>query len=871
MHSRRFLPRAILGLVALACCGAAAAKGLYPTQFIDTLNSPAAVVMADVNGDGKMDIVEIGSDQTIAVLLGKGDGTFDPPNAYYVTGTAATPEALVVADVNGDGKPDIIVVNNAIATVSVLLGNGDGTFKAQTAAEAAAGKGTPAPSYPVGNGVISVAVADLDGDGFGDIVTADFTDNTVSILMNKGNGTFKPRTTVLVGNGPDYVTTADMNKDGKPDILVSDSNDNGFTELLGNGDGTFQLQPEISVSAKPAQATLQMLVVGDFNNDGNLDVISTNTDPNSNVVMYYPGKGDGSFGPPRAIVTGLDTLYLQVARLNGPGSALCLMAGSAASSTLNVMLGNGTGGFTTGTQYPAPGLTTGLTVQSFAAADVTSDGKPDIVVVNSTGGFMQVMFNDGTAHFHLQNSYDLGSVPSDVQTADLNGDGHKDIVETNSADGSVGVLLGNGDGTFQKMVSYRVGSHPQRLMLADVNGDGILDAVTANNGDNTVSVLIGNGDGTFQAARNFSAGPNPVDVAVADMDRDGKKDIIVGNATVNTVSILRGNGSGGFAAPVSYPAGSQINGLAVGDVNHDGFPDVVTVGGNVAVLLNDGKGALIPVVLNKNGLSVYSYAAIGNRITLRDVNNDGNLDMLISDYSNSELTVLLGNHFGFFTRSALVSPTCANPGNLAVADLNDDGNLDVVMSCVGSSTIGVLLGDGQGSFISNSFASEIDPRGVAIGDFNEDGQPDVAVINGGSDNMNVLLQIPGIVAHDRKPVTASMPFAVPDSINPVDGSFLASDPDGDALTFVIVEQPAEGTVTYVASTGDFSYQANPGFVGRDTMTFEVSDGVKVSNVSAVNITVSGSSGSSKSRLGAIPLPLLPLLGLFALLRRRRRD
>ena len=869
MHSRRFLPSAVLGLAALACCGAAGAKGLYPTQFIDTLNSPAAVVMADVNGDGKQDIIEIGSDQTVAVLLGNGDGTFNSPNAYYVTGTATTPEALAVADVNGDGKPDIIVVNNAVATVSVLLGNGDGTFKAQTADQAALGHGTPAPSYTVGAGVISVTLADLDGDGFLDIVTADFTDNTISVLMNKGNGTFQPRTTVLVGNGPDFVTTADMNKDGKADILVSDSNDNAFTVLLGKGDGTFTLLPEVSVSARPAQPTLQMVVVGDFNNDGNLDVISTNTDPNSSVVMYYPGKGDGNFGAPHAIVTGLDTLYLQIARLNGPGSALCLIAGSAASSTLNVLLGNGQGGFAPGTQYPAPGLTTALTVQSFATADVTADGKPDMVVVNSTGGFLQVMFNDGTAHFHLSNSYALGTTPSDAQTADLNGDGHKDMLVTNSADGSVGVLLGNGDGTFHRMHTYKVGSHPQRLMLADVNGDGILDAVTANNGDGTVSVLIGNGDGTFQAARNFPAGANPVDVAVADVDRDGKKDIIVGNATVNTVSILRGNGSGGFAAPVSYPAGSQINGLAVGDVNHDGFPDVVTVGGNVAVLLNDGTGALIPITLNQNGLSVFSYAAIGNRITLRDVNNDGNLDILISDYSNSELTVLLGNHFGFFTRSALVSPTCANPGNLAVADLNADGNLDVVMSCVGSSTVGVLLGDGQGSFISNAYASELDPRGVAIADFNEDGQPDVAVVNGGSDNMNVLLQIPGIVAADKKPVTASEPFSVPDSVNPVDGVFLASDPDGDPLTFVLVQQPAEGTVTYDATTGDFSYLANPGYVGPDTMTFEVSDGVKVSNVSSVNITVSGTSSGSKSRLGGMPLPLLPLLGLFALLRRRR--
>lgn len=885
MHSSRFLPSAALGLAALACCGAAGAKGLYPTQFTDTLNSPGAVVIADVNGDGFPDLVEIGADQTIAVLLNKGDGTFRAPVEYYVTLSAATsstgpqPKALAVADVNGDGKPDIVAVNTGDSTVSVLLGNGDGTFQAQTAEEAAKGKGKAAPSYAVGQGVTSLAVADLNGDGKPDIVTADFTDNTVSVLLNKGNGTFAARSTMLVGNGPDFVTVADLNKDGKADIVVSDSGDNSFNVLLNKGNGAFTLQPEIQVGPLPAQSTLQMTVVGDFNNDGNLDVISTNTDPNSDVVMFYPGNGNGGFGAPHAIVTGLRTLNLQAAALHGTGTTLDLVAGNFAAGIVHVLFGTGKGTFVSSTQYPAFGLDTALANQPFAVGDVNGDGKPDIATVNATGGFVQVMYNDGTAHFHPDHSYNLGATPADVQTADLNGDGHMDVAELNAADGTLGVRLGNGDGTFQALQTYPVGSHPVRLTLADVNGDGIMDAITANNdgSSGTVSVLIGVGDGTFQPAQSWPAGANPVDVAVADMDQDGKPDIVVANATVNTVSILYEKSftptTATFSAPKAFPAGSQINALAAGDVDRDGFPDVVTVGGNLAVLRNDGKGGLLPIVLDKNGVSQDSYAAIGNRVILKDVNDDHQPDILIADSSNSEIIVLLGNRLGYFTRPVpFLSATCGNPNNLAAADLNGDGHVDVVVSCAGSSAVGVLLGNGRGTFISSPYAAEVDPRGVAIADFDEDGHPDVVVINGGSDNMNVLLQIPGVVASDNRPITVNSPLFVQGSVTPVDGIFEASDPDGDPLTYALIDPPAFGTLSFDSTTGDYAYLADPGYVGSDSMSFEVSDGVKISKIATVSINVKaagGSGGGKHGFLGALALPMLPLLGLLAFLRRRR--
>ncbi|HEY4127698.1 MAG TPA: FG-GAP-like repeat-containing protein [Gammaproteobacteria bacterium] len=871
MHSRRLLPGYALGLAALAYCGVVSAKGLYPTQFFSTLNGPAAVVNADVNGDGKLDLVEIGTDQTIAVLINNGDGTFKSPIAYYVAGTQ--PEALAVADLNRDGNVDIVVVDSTDNNISVLLGVGDGTFKAQTADQAANSVGTPVPTYPTGLDPVAITIADLNGDGVPDVITANFNDNTLSVLIGRGDGTLKPEEVVPVGVGPIFVAVADMNNDGKPDILVNNNLDDNIGVLLNAGGGAFKAMTTTRLGPQLPTSQLQMMVVGDFNRDGKQDVITTSTDVNGDSVIYLPGLGDGRFKPGHFIETGLQSTYLAVADVDGDGLQ-DLIAGSLANGTVRVLRGNSNGGFGSGVDYPANGIAGALEVQGLTVADFRGTGKPDIAVVNADASLMQLLYNDGTGHFHLQNSYTTGNTPSDVQTADLNGDGHLDLVETDSADNTLSVRLGNGDGTFQVQQTFKVGANPQRVLLADLNGDGILDAVTVNSGDNSVSVLLGDGLGGFGAAHDFEAGSNAVDIGIADMDHDGKLDLVVANAVVNTVSILRGNGDGTFRARVSYPSSTQINGLAVGDVEQDGFPDVVTVGGNVAVLKNDHKGGLITPTLNHSGTSVDIYGAVGVRVSLADVNNNHHLDILIADSSDSELVVMTGNGKGFFATVPSPFPTCANPRSITVADLNADSDPDVVVSCSGSSAVGVMLGNGKGGFLSSPYATEIGPRGVAIGDFDEDGQPDLAVVNGDSDDVNVMTEIHGVVAADQAPRALPTALVIPDGRQPAISFFPALDVDGDTLTYVVTTLPLDGTLSYGTTTGIFNYQANTGVTGLDTMSFQVSDGVKLSNIATIPINVQknpvGDSGGGHSFLGAFWLPMLPLLGLFLGLRRRRR-
>src|SRR5208337_4210183 len=206
------------------------AGGIY-TEF---------VAAADVNNDGKPDLLVANTlSNTVGVLLGKGDGTFRPVVTYPTGGTM--PNAVAVADVNGDSTPDLIATNSNSGTVGVLLGNGDGTFQ-------------PVKTYGAGGAwPISLAVADVDGDGKLDVVVANLDTDTAGVLIGNGDGSFQPAVTYSLGNfGVASITVADINRDGKPDLIlancdlgddntcIDEKRDGAVSVLLGNGDGTFE-------------------------------------------------------------------------------------------------------------------------------------------------------------------------------------------------------------------------------------------------------------------------------------------------------------------------------------------------------------------------------------------------------------------------------------------------------------------------------------------------------------------------------------------------------------------------------------------------------------------------------------------------------
>jgi hypothetical protein len=812
-----------------------------PTYGSGGEDAYSVVALADVNGDGKPDMVVTNycanssncTNGSVSVLLGNGDGTFQTAVSYASGGQWTT--SVAVADVNGDGKPDLLVTNLcasntncANGSVSVLLGNGDGTF--QTAVSFGSG----------GEDTWSVAVADVNGDGKPDLlVTNVCTSNSncevgsVSVLLGNGDGTFE--TAVSYGSGGEStrsVAVGDVNGDGKPDLLVTNqctSNSNcangTVSVLLGNGDGTFQTAVSYGSGGEDAFS----VAVGDVNGDGKPDLLVTNVCGSSNCeagsVSVLLGNGDGTFQPAVSYGSGGEQTYsVAVADVNGDGKPdvvvtnYCANAGSCANGSVSVLLGNGDGTFQTAVSYGSGGAY----VWSVAVGDVNEDGKPDLVLANicasntnCANGSMAVLLGNGDGTFQAAVNYGPGGYAAySVAAADVNGDGKPDLVVANGcassgncASGSVGVLLGNGDGTFQTAASYGSGGYyALSVAVADINGDGKPDLVVANdctNNDNcangSVSVLLGNGDGTFQTAVSYSSGGQyPYSVAVADVNGDGKPDLIVANecgsnCENNSVSVLLGNGDGTFQTAVSYSSGGLYAfSVAVADVNGDGKPDLLVTNecfssgncanGSVSVLLGNGDGTFQTAVSYGSGGEDAWGVAVG------DMNGDGKPDLVVanecasSGCANGSVSVLLGNGDGTFqTALATSTPELGGVQSLAVADFNGDGRLDVAS---GAGNV-LLLGNGDGTFQTPYTLGASGP-GIAVGDFNLDGRPDLAV--GG---VTILLNVStGFVSATTASASAS----------PNPASFGQSVTITATITSAFNAGPLTGTVTFYDGT-----------------------------------------------------------------------
>ena len=456
----------------------------------------AALAVGDFNGDGKPDLAVADVDiycycpGSLSILLGNGDGTFQPPFTYPAGSGAA---AVATGDFNGDGKLDVVLANYGFAgegqTVSVLLGNGDGTFQ-------------PAVDYTVQGSPVSVAVADFNGDGKLDLAVANFSGyGILSILLGNGDGTFQPQIEISVSIDPDAVAAGDLNGDGMPDLIVAGTyvapGGNTVFVLLGNGDGTFQ-----PPTGYPAEADAFALALADFNRDGHLDVAVADAsggrgNPATPGITILLGKGDGSLEPAGTYVSFGNNQSLAVADFDHDGK-LDLATGTG--EAVDVLRGNGKGHFQEANSYAAGRYPSSITV-----ADFDQDGALDVAVANNAGASVFKGNGDGTFQPAVSHTVPGGAVF--IAGVDLNHDGKPDLAMANYGDSAVTIMLGNGDGTFQAPVTYPVGAGPETLVVGDFNGDHNLDIAVTGFDDptGTVSLLLGNGDGTFRASSGVPA------------------------------------------------------------------------------------------------------------------------------------------------------------------------------------------------------------------------------------------------------------------------------------------------------------------------------------------------------------------------------
>ena len=330
----------------------------------------------------------------------------------------------------------------------------------------------------------------------------------------------------------------------------------------------------------------QAIVVGDFNNDGNLDYLVASLNTSTATIML--GNGSGTFtaatqgGQPYSPPAGSSPEAAVVADFNGDGNLDIAFANSA-SNGVTVLLGNGDGTFTAAAN---PAVAYGAAI---AVGDFNADGIPDLAVSNNPSGYaVTILLGNGDGTFKVGSSVAVPQwsvTPQGIVAMDFNGDGKADLAvtsaNTNSSNYVVTILLGNGDGTFTLGQAYNTGNGDQSIVGGDFTGDGIPDLAVANYYDATVTILVGNGDGTFGAPAAQVAlpatGAGPFAIVAGDFNNDGKLDLATANFHASTVTILLGNGDGTFTAASSVPAtGSGPDGIVAGDFNGDGLLDIIT-------------------------------------------------------------------------------------------------------------------------------------------------------------------------------------------------------------------------------------------------------------------------------------------------------
>lgn len=756
------------------------ATGVGPTAALSLTSTfpisggAATVAVADLNGDGKPDVIVAHQGGTISVFLNTtAPGATTPSfSSEQIFSAGTIPLSVATADLNGDGKPDIIVADYQGNSVSVLMNT--------TVTGASIASFAPQQIFLAGPGPHSVVTADMNGDGKADIVVANYNNDTISVLLNTtpvgaSNPTFAVQQNFSTGSGPWSIAIADVDGDGKPDVVSANYGENSISVLLNTtspSNTTATFAPQLRF---PTELGPQYLAIIDVNGDGRTDIAVAGDYSNSTSVLLnetVPGTSMILFSPSELVNS---APYISgrpmVGDVNGDGKPDLVLSGY--SQGIVEVLTN-----TTAPGAALPSFARQQIIPSIVAAegvavcDVNNDGKLDVVAVS--GSEVGVHLNATTSSrplpvFDPEQTFPVGQDAYAIAVADLNGDGRPDMAVASSYANAASTLVNSTEPGWGTLLlgqdqEFSAGSGPHSIAVSDLTMDGKPDLILANYYSNTLSVFAntttqGASTLSFSAPQSLATGANPWAVVSADINGDGKPDLLVTNFYDGTASVFLNNSTPGastptFSAPQTITIGPFVRSAGFSDLNGDGKPDLVisySSSNLVNVLLNTtAPGSMVATFATHQTFPVgtFPYA-----IAIADINGDGKPDVVASNYGDNTVSVLLNT-----TVPGALTPTFGSqqvfavgtfPYSLAVADLDGDGKPDVVTGNFGGSGAGtsitVLLnttvaGSSVVSFsaqppIGTSFA----PSDVTLADLNADGRLDLIATHAGDTVLSTFL------------------------------------------------------------------------------------------------------------------------------------
>ncbi len=705
-----------------------------------------------------------------------------------------TPQNLEAGDFNGDGRPDLLITDGVSSYTGLAYGLGDGRV-------------WPGINHFRDSGSIrAVELVDVNGDALLDVVAATSADS-VMVMLGNGVGFDSPTSDTTVidigGDNPLELVVAELTGDAFLDVATANNTSNDVVILAGDGTGRFSATTRLATPVGDAGQRPNSIAVGDVDDDGNIDIVTTNNATDD--VSLFRGLGNGQYGGAEIFTT---------------------RVGAGGDNPVDIVI-----------------------------TDVTNDGVQDVIVACSTSDDVVVLAASGGNLAAPQRFSTLlgdgGDNPTRLAVFDVTQDGVKDLITANSTSHDISILPGLGAGVafgspviLSNLAPGDIATSPRELHVGDFNNDSIADIAVANGSTADVSIFMGSGDGEFEEMKayssrnNFLDGGSPIILKIGDINGDGTEDLVM--ATSSSVSAMAGLGDGLFT-PLQVDALASVPGSAVGDLDGDGLLDFVSIintqmqsqiqiyngsftslasfatsGTGQHVALGEFTGdSLLDAAFFTTSQVVYSEGTASGQFdsqltssslpspvkqsVLADVTGDGALDSVMSGFGQDAVLIGSGTGTGSFSAPALVTSSAGSSGrtpvSVATADLNGDQKLDIVTANRATNDLSVLLGEGSGAFedpliVPTVFGADAaNVEDVAIGDFNGDGIPDLSAVNPARDSVSIMLGFgDGLFAAPQTYPVAGQPF-----------SLTVADFDGDGIDDLAVASIDVGTVTTFTS------------------------------------------------------------------------